>query len=350
MPFELNDKLKNLTPYEPLSGDFPIRLDSNESFLSLPGQVQKELSALLARTDFNRYPDPLAAECCAAFGSYYGVTPELLTAGNGSDELISVITGAFNLRGDCILIPRPDFSMYAFYAALSECRIVPLPKEPDLSIDPDALIEAVNRENAAMVIFSNPCNPTSLGLGRDEVRRILRGVSALVVLDEAYMDFWDQSLLGEVEEYDNLIILRTCSKMMGLAAIRLGFAVANRKLTAALRAAKSPYNVNTLTQRAGAFLLSNAALLDDAAARIRASRDFLYESLCGLERFGCTVLKPRTNFVLIRTEKAPQIFEELQKHGILVRGFADCLRITAGNEEENKTLIKTIYKIWESVL
>ena len=113
-------------------------------------------------------------------------------------------------------------------------------KNADFTIDPQRVIDTARREGARLIVFSNPCNPTSVGLSADDARKIIRGTDALVVLDEAYMDFWDQSLLREAAQYDNLIILRTCSKAIGLAGIRLGFAVANEMLTRVIRSVKSP--------------------------------------------------------------------------------------------------------------
>ena len=131
---------------------------------------------------------------------------------------------------------------------MTECRVVTVEKNADCTVDAEKIIETVNRTGARMLVFSNPCNPTSLVLAREEVRKIVSSVEALVVLDEAYMDFSDQSMLSEFAGFDNLLILKTCSKALGMAAVRLGFAVGTQRLIDVLQAAKSPYNVNTLTQ------------------------------------------------------------------------------------------------------
>lgn len=147
--------------------------------------------------------------------------------------------------------------MYDFYGYVSECRGIEIKKDENFTIDIDKVIETCNNENVKLLIFSNPCNPTSVGLTREAVRKIIRGVSALVVLDEAYMDFWNESMLGEFENYDNLLILKTCSKAFGLAALRVGFAVGNEKLVRAIKAVKSPYNVNTCSQKMAEAVLKN---------------------------------------------------------------------------------------------
>ena len=351
MPYALNEKIRELTPYEPISGTFRIRLDANESYLSLPEPVLNEIQARLAELDFNRYPDPAGAELCAAFAEYYGIDPKFVTAGNGSDELISILSNTFLMKGDVMLTVAPDFSMYQFYASLSEIDCAVLDKGPELVIDVDKLIQKAKEVNAKMILFSNPCNPTSLGLGREQVRKMIRSVNSLVVLDEAYMDFWDQSLLSEVEDYDNLIILRTSSKAVGCAAIRLGFAVANEKLSNALRAVKSPYNVNSFTQMAGTVLFRHKELLEQAREQIIRQRESLYEALLSAqEEFPgkYQIWKPDTNFVFIRPEvpeNARRIFEFLQENQVAIRCMGKYLRITAGSPAENAELMR-LWRLW----
>ena len=246
--YQLNEKIKDLKPYDPIQGSYRVRLDANESFLPLPQALVEEAKAAVERTAFNRYPDPAARELCQAFAACYGVKPEQVVAGNGSDELITVLFEAFLEKGDAFATVEPDFSMYAFNGHLHEARHVAIPKGKDLRLDVEAVAAACQREQVKLLIFSNPCNPTSLVCGREEMRKLIASLpDTLVVLDEAYMDFSDQSLLGEVEDHPNLLVLRTCSKAFGMAALRLGFAVCGKTLAGALRAVKSPYNVNSLS-------------------------------------------------------------------------------------------------------
>ncbi len=350
MAFELSEKLKNMTPYQPIEGYYDLRLDANESFLTPNDQILSELAEELKEIPLNRYPDPMATAVCAQFAAYYGIDPAYVTAGNGSDELISVITTAFLERGDKLLTVSPDFSMYRFYGDLVGAETVTLPKNDDLDIEIDRLIDTANREQVACIIFSNPCNPTGQGIPRQQVRRLLDEVNCLVVLDEAYMDFYNESLLSEAHRYDNLILLRTCSKALGLAGIRLGFAVANPTLTNLLRAVKSPYNVNALTQAYGKVILSHKAEEQQALAAILQSRDQLYHDLCDLQqKSGCftRVYPTVTNFVLVQTPRAAAIFEALKVRSIVVRLMGDFLRITAGSEAENRRLMTALAEIIE---
>lgn len=346
--YQLNSKIRDLKPYEPLEGDYRIRLDANESFLSLPTNVMSKMMDAFAYTAFNRYPDPLAVDVCRMFAQYHKIRPENVTAGNGSDELISVLMTAFLMKGDTVLTLSPDFSMYRFYSSLVEVRCVDVVKKSDLTIDVDELISVSNQTGAKMILFSNPCNPTSVGLTREQVRKIIRSVSALVVLDEAYMDFWDQSLIQEAEQYDNLVVLRTCSKAFGFAALRLGFAVANRTITAALQAVKSPYNVNSVTQSAAAAVLSYPKTLNRAIEKMIDSRKGLSQGLQQLldKNPGRFLLYPScTNFVLIRLTDARAVYEKLLSEGIAVRLMGDTMRITAGSPAENAELLTVLERI-----
>ena len=351
MAYQLAAKVRDLTPYDPIQGNYRIRLDANESFLLPPLWLRQEMEEGVRQAMFNRYPDPKAEKVCRLFAGYYGIDEGLVTAGNGSDELIMLITAALLEKGDKVVTVAPDFSMYAFYSVLSEVEVVEAPIRDDLTIDIDALIETVGQTGARALVFSNPCNPTSLGVGAEEVRRLVRSVQCLVVLDEAYMDFWDQSLIREVEGYDNLLILRTCSKAFGMAALRLGFAVANPTLTRALHAVKSPYNVNSLTQGAGAAVLSHPDYLRECVGKITASRDDLYQKMKPLVEGwqDAKMAVPCTNFVHIRTPHAPRLFEGLKDEGIAVRLIAGGLRICAGTLEENEEVARVLEKLGGSL-
>ena len=214
------------------------------------------------------------------------------------------------------------------------------------------VVEACRREKVRLLIFSNPCNPTSLALDREAVRHILKGVEALVVLDEAYMDFSDQSLLEEASQYSNLIILRTCSKALGMAAARLGFAAANPKLAGALRAAKAPYNVNAMSQALGLAALRRGDLLDQARAQVLASRDQLLAGLRALAqarpgRF--RVLPCAANFAALVMPQAQRAQELLLSRGVAVRFTGGLLRVTCGQPEENRRFLQEFEKIWEEL-
>lgn len=153
MSYELNKKIRELEPYEPISGTYKIRLDANECPVNYPDFIKEEIKNAIDTIDFNRYPDPLAEKVVTAFADYYGINPKYVTAGNGSDELIFLIEAAFMEKGDRMLCVAPDFSMYKFYSSICEVECDTFIKSDDLSIDTDALIEKVNRDNIKLLLF-----------------------------------------------------------------------------------------------------------------------------------------------------------------------------------------------------
>ncbi len=342
MEYQIPEKIRDLVPYDPISGSYRVRLDANESYLNLSQAQQKAIfHRLETEVSYNRYPDPMAAKLCAAFGDYYGISPDLVTAGNGSDELITLILGTMFDPSMKVGTFAQDFSMYRVYAQCYGVPTVTLQKNEDLTIDVDRTIAEVNRLGLSGLVFSNPCNPTSLGLRREEVLRLVQGVKALVILDEAYMDFWDQSVLDQVDQYDNLLILKTCSKAIGLAGIRIGFAVTNPRLSKLLKAVKSPYNVNTVSQIYGEELLKEKDYLRQAARSIRCQTEKLETMLRGLAAqypaLG-QIYPSATNFVYLKPKDSKAIYQSLQQQGIAVRLMGDYLRICAGTEEEHQLL------------
>ncbi|MDR1734802.1 MAG: histidinol-phosphate aminotransferase family protein [Oscillospiraceae bacterium] len=343
MPYRLPEKLQNLVPYDPIAGEYPVRLDANESFLPMQS-FEKEALRSLERCNLRRYPDASATALRKAAGVYFGVPAEYITAFNGTDELLSILATAFTEPANRkVMCYRQDFSMYAFYSSLAGAEVIQLEKNADGTIDTESTIAALQAEQPAIFIFSNPCNPTSLVLPQEQVRRLLAAApETLVCLDEAYMEFAEESLLGEFRDYGNLLLLKTLSKAVGLAGLRLGFAVANTVITKALNASRSPYNVGVIPQALGTAILSHPAHLREAAERIKTSRDTLAAKLGILLRIypEVTVVGKAANFLYVRfgaPYSAEQCFLHLKARGVIVRCFAGdgALRITCGTPAEN---------------
>ena len=346
--FKLPDKVTKLKPYDPITGSYAVRLDANESYFDLPQVLKAKIADQIEQISFNRYPDPIATEVVEAFADYYDIAPDCVTAGNGSDEIITLLLNCFMQSGQKLVTVAPDFSMYGVYASLAEIEVVTVQKKENLQIDTDALIAACQSANA--VVFSNPCNPTSLGIPRSEVIRLIESApDCMVIVDEAYMDFWDESVLDLVTKYENLVVLRTCSKAIGLAAARMGFAVMNPAKTQLLRAAKSPYNCDAISQKICATVLREKSLLQHCRDEIIVQTQRLYTAMVELaQRYPDlleTVYAPRTNFVFVKTAYAKEIFEQLEQAGIAVRCFPNGLRICAGTRREQTLLISELEQI-----
>lgn len=346
MSYTLNNKIKNLVPYEPISGTFNIRLDANECTLNYNDEFKQLVFDAVNSIEFNRYPDPTCINIRKSFANFYGIDYKNVTVGNGSDELLFIIESAFLEKWDSLLVATPDFSMYEFYSSITEVNCVKYEKNTELNIDIDKLINIVNSNNIGLVLFSNPCNPTGQGVCKKDIVKLLNSVNALVVLDEAYMDFWsdEESLIKDVNNYSNLIVLRTASKAMGSAALRLGFAVSNITITNALTAVKSPYNVNTLSQTIGASVYKNKKFLKNQINTIVENTNLLYNRLVDIgEKTEDFVVYPtKTNFVFIKTSFGKDLWNFLKDNSVAIRFMGDYIRITAGTKEEIDTTVKLI--------
>ena len=340
----LPEKIKTLEAPMPTPVPAAVVLDANESYIDPPLWLEQAMLEVVARTDLKRYPDPMAAELCEAAASYYGVATENMTAGCGSDELISVLVTALIPQEGRLLLSEPDFGMYRFYAELREVVCVNAPRQGG-ALDMEALL--AEAQDGDCIIFSNPCNPTGQGITAERLLEFVQKAPCLVVADEAYMDFWDQSLAGAVRRLDNLIVLRTASKACGLAGLRLGFALAGERLTDILRAAKSPYNVSTLTQRLGTLFFRHPDYLRECAEQLRESARQLYRSLDRLTESSedYAVTATLTNFVLLTCPEPQVLYEGLLAKGIRVRRLKTALRITGGTEEENAAVLSALREL-----
>lgn len=345
MKYRFPKAIEKLEPYQPITGKYAVRLDANESCFDLEPEKVQDFSRKLEEISFNRYPDPYAEKLCASFADYYGIDRNLVTAFNGSDELLSLLAGTFFTEGQKLAVFDHDFSMYGIYGEIfgASCQVIP--KKPDLTISAADTLAYIEEHDISALLFSNPCNPTSLGLCREEVIRLIEGTDALILLDEAYMDFWDQSVLDLAGTYSNLIVLRTCSKAAGLAAARLGFAVTTPALTKVLRSVKSPYNVNTLSQAMGEVLLGDREYLKMRTGKLIESRKMLEAELRRLtEDFEeiTEVFPSKTNFVFLRCRNSKDIYAAMLEKSIAIRLMGEYLRITAGTMEENQMMLRAL--------
>ena len=355
----LNPKMQKFEPYSPNSGitGFEIRLDANESFFELPEYILEDVKGSMQNINFNRYPDPAASELIRAYAAYLKaaenaeVKTDNIAAGNGSDELLSIIINSFLSKGDKILTFVPDFSMYAFYGDIIEADVIKVQKSggDNFAIDFGEIADRVNREKIKLVVFSNPCNPTGRLEQKETLEKFIRSVDAVVVADEVYMSFAEdkknQSFLYDFLEYPNLIVMKSLSKSIGLAAIRVGFALSNEVFIDMVKTIKSPYNLNSVSQEIAKTVLGYPGCLSERLDAIVENKKKLQKSLKTLfgNKMGFKVYDTETNFVLIETDRAKDIFGFLLENKILVRNLGGkFLRITAGSDGENEKLIECL--------
>lgn len=317
-----------------------VKLDAMENPYSLPPQLRRELAERLAQVDLNRYPEPNPRRLRELIARRMGVPPGMeLLLGNGSDDLIQIISLALARPGAAMMFPSPTFVMYAMNAALTGMRAVPVALRDDFSLDREAFIARLREVRPALVFLAYPNNPTGVLYPQADVEAIIRAAEGLVVVDEAYHVFAQASFLRRVGEFPNLLVLRTLSKV-GLAGIRLGYLAGPPAWLEQLNKVRQVYNVNVLTEAAAAFVLEHLDVLEAQAARIRADRTALAQALGAL---GVTVFPSQANFLLARVGDAPRTFEALRRQGVLVKnlhpGLAGCLRITVGTPDENRILL-----------
>lgn len=337
------EKIKRMKEYIPDTSCPDIKLDANESPYPTPEKVLNAIKNSIDLDSLNRYPDPDMKELLASYGRFVGVSPDRLVAGDGSDELIALIINTFLADGGKILITEPDFSMYAFYADFAGAQTVRYRKKDGIDTDISELKALIKEENVRLVLFSNPCNPTGEMLSAEEIKALMDGSDALFVVDEAYMEFAprSESVIALTEKTDNLIVLKTVSKI-GLAGLRCGFAVSNTELIAALKKTKSPYNLNSVTQKAVAVAMDNYAEIGENVEKIKAAVTLTYEKLKKYEdTLGFEMRRGNGNFVYLRFKEnggAAKVHSFLKENGISVRLMGNCLRITAGTAEEVEAL------------
>lgn len=326
-----------LAPYscarDEFKGEASVYLDANESPYN---------------NGTNRYPDPMQAEVKALLAPIKKVREEQIFLGNGSDEAIDLVYRIFCRPGvDNVVAPAPTYGMYQVCADINDIEYRAIPLKSDYQLDMDSMRAAIDQNTKAIWLCS-PNNPTGNVFSREDLLWFLDNVNAMVIVDEAYIDFSEKGTMVEMlDKYPNLIVLQTFSKAWGQAAIRLGIAMASAEVISYFNNVKYPYNVNILTQKHAIEVLKNVAKKERQVAEILAQRDVLRELLISLP---CVkeIFPSDANFLLVKVNDANSIYKYLQEKGIIVRNrhrvtlCSDCLRITVGTPSENAEIYNAL--------
>ncbi|HHW70665.1 MAG TPA: histidinol-phosphate transaminase [Clostridiales bacterium] len=343
----LRSDLKDLIPYKASNIEYDIILDSNESPFDIPDSTKERLIEYISIGNiFNRYPDPNSTALREAIAHYCGVKPNNILVAAGSDELIRMIINAFVDKYEYVLCPSPSFSMYNIYTKI--CGGIPLDIQlrKDYSYDMDKFISADRQYNAKVAFICNPNNPTGTVIEKQDIIYLIKNFDGLVVIDEAYFEFYGETMVDSVLDYENVIILRTFSKAFGAAGLRIGYLVANEDLVEDLYIIKSPYNVNTFSQLTALELLKNFDIIRERIDYIVSERDRLYHILNDVE--GIEVVPSKANFLLLQLKDSQEIYAKLLEEGISVRNFPDdtdlssCIRVSIGTRYENDRFLKVL--------
>ena len=340
----LRPHLLTLKPYtsarDEYSGSEGVFLDANENPFGS-----------ITQADYNRYPDPYQSALKSEIAKIKGCLPTQIFLGNGSDEAIDLLFRAFcNPGKDNVILLPPTYGMYGVSASINNVEIRNVALTPDFQLQPEKILAAADSQTKILYICS-PNNPSGNAVKREEIHYLLENFPGIVVVDEAYIDFSSEpSLIHELDQYPNLLVMQTFSKAWGLASLRLGMAFASPELIAILNQIKPPYNISGLTQETVLAALPNKGKVEELIQKIKEERTFLKQELEKLP----DVLKIHpsdANFLLVQVPDANRFYEGLIEEKVIVRNRSTvlhcegCLRITVGTRDETLALLQAFKKI-----
>ncbi len=346
----IRPEIRALSAYHVQDASGLIKLDAMENPYTWPEDMRQAWLERLRQTDVNRYPDPQAKALAKELRQAMEIPRDMgLLLGNGSDEIIQMLALAAGGEGRGILSVEPGFVMYRMIAVW--CRMdymgVSL-RGDDFSLDMPALRRAIEKHRPALIFLACPNNPTGNLFDEKDIREILEIAPGLVVVDEAYVPFADASFISWLGQYENLLVMRTLSKL-GLAGLRLGLLAGPQAWLEEIDKVRMPYNINVLTQESARFALEHHQVLDEQTAAIRRDRAAMFDALRSMN--GITPYPSQANFILVRTAagRAQALFDALLKNGVLVKKLhgshpllEDCLRFTVGKTAENRRLLQLV--------
>jgi histidinol-phosphate aminotransferase len=340
----LRPAVQKLAPYKP--GEQPgaskvIKLNTNENPYPPSPRVLEAIREASGRLE--RYPDPLGTAFRVAASEVLGVTPEHILCGNGSDDILTILTRGFVGQGDILRLPFPSYILYRTLAEIQGARFEEIRFGEDFQLTPEFY---VGREGLRLVFLPNPNSPSGTMVGPDAILRLAASVDCPVVVDEAYVDFAPRNCVELISQDPRIMISRTLSKSYGLAGLRFGYLVADPRLVEMLRKVKDSYNTDALSIAAATAAISDQVWLRENVAKILSTRERLQR---GLQNLGFDVVESQANFVWATRKDRPvkPIYEALRSQGILVRymdytqsgsegcgGWGDGLRISVGSDGE----------------
>ncbi len=340
----VRENIKRLVPYSSARKEFTgaaqIFLDANENSFGSP-----------LDTNYHRYPDPLQWKIKEKIAETNSVKPSEIFLGNGSDEAIDLLFRIFcEPQKDNILICPPTYGMYEVSANINDVEIRRANLTKDFQLDLPKIENAID-EHTKLLFICSPNNPTGNGFGREEILNLAKSFNGIVVVDKAYIHFSnEESLLDEINNFSNLVVLQTFSKAWGLAGLRVGLAFANEEIIAFFNKVKPPYNISEIAQNAILDALENSEKVKETIRKIIIEREKLIENLSKLS-IVTKIYPTDANFVLVKTVEAERIYKCLLDEKIVVRNRNNvelcegCLRITIGTPEENENLIQALEKL-----
>ncbi len=339
----------DMAPYSPPTSGRAgkLRLDFNENTVGASPAVAAFLRERLESDGLAVYPEYGSAR--EALARYFGVDESQLLLANGTDEAIQVLVNAYVDAGGDVLLLRPTYAMYRFYAEVAGASIREIDYRPeDLGVPLEEILDALRPDTRA-VFLANPNNPTGTGIGLEGITAILeKATGAAVLVDEAYFEFAGVTALGLLERYPNLFVSRTFSKVFGLAGLRLGCLFSVAQNISIVRKAQSPYSVNAIAALAAEAAVRDTAYVEAYVQEVLASRQLLCEEF---DRLGISYFPSQANFVLFRAgDRAIEVRDRLREAGVLVRDrsyeLPGCVRVTAGTRQQVRRFLEVFQEVW----
>ena len=339
-----------MEPYHPPTGGRrnKLRLDFNENTVGAPPHVLDFIKRYLTAADLSIYPE--YEHALEDLSRHFSVGEDELTIANGTDEAVQLLINTYIDSGDEVLLLRPSYAMYRFYAQLAGAKIDEVDYRAEtLEFPLEELLERI-RPSTRAVLISNPNNPTGTGTNASAIERILAATpNAAVFIDEAYYEFSGATVLPLIPESPNLFVSRTFSKTYGMAAMRCGCLFSQAGNMAHLRKAQSPYSVNSLAAMAARIAVQDQQFVEEYVLEVLAGRELLY---VGLERLKIPYIESQANFVLFQAgDRAVEIRDELRRRGVLVRDrsyeLPGCVRVTVGTRDQVQRFLDELEQIWK---
>jgi histidinol-phosphate aminotransferase len=327
-----------------------VKLDTMENPHRLPPALQQALGERLGRIAINRYPAECTEDLRRALALHADMPEDCaLTLGNGSDELITMLTTACSLPGAVIMAPLPGFVMYGMSAALQNVRFVGVPLTADFELDEAAMLQAIETERPSLLYLAYPNNPTANLWDDAVIDRLIEAmarVNGLVVMDEAYQPFAARDSMPRLRRFPNVLLMRTMSKF-GLAGVRIGYLIGRREIVDLVDKLRPPFNVSVLNAEAGLFALEHIDEYAAQARSIRGERDRLLQELAELP--GVHPFPSQANMILARVPDSKAAFTGMKQRGVLVKNVAgmhpllsNCVRLTVGTPDENRLMMAAL--------
>jgi histidinol-phosphate aminotransferase len=346
---EPREAVRKMAPYSPPSGgrDGKLRLDFNENTVGCSPVVVDFLREHLTASQLSIYPE--YADAMKELAAFFGVSEDEFTLTNGTDEAIQVFVNTFIDSGDEVVVLKPSYAMYRFYAEVAGATVIEVGYQPEtLAFPMDELLAAITPATRA-VLIANPNNPTGTAIDLDGIKRILEAAAgAAVLIDEAYFEFSEITALPWIQEHSNLFVSRTFSKVYGMAAMRCGCLFSGARNIAWVKKAQSPYSVNTMAALAARAAIRDRAYVEAYVDEVLAARALAYD---GLHKLGIKTFPSEANFILFYLgDRAIPIRDALRERGVLVRDrsyeIPGWVRVTIGTRAQMERFLEELQKLW----